>query len=66
MKRGYPPAIIQKEDSLNHYQALDAAALAQDHAPITELVANAVKRSLDLYLGLLDTVKDTAGKPHAC
>jgi len=54
MKCGYPPAIIQKDDRLDYYQALDIAALAQDYVPITELVANAVKRSLDLYLGLLE------------
>ncbi|MDR0479828.1 MAG: Fic family protein [Burkholderiaceae bacterium] len=57
MKAGYPPTIIQKEDRLDYYQALDTASMTQDYMPITCLVASAVKRSLELYLELLDSAR---------
>lgn len=53
MKEGYPPAVIRKEDRLAYYDALDEACLAGDHGPITDLVADAVLRSLEIYNGLL-------------
>ena len=56
MKAGYPPAVIRKEDRLAYYDALDAACVSGAHEGITELVAQAVERSLSTYLGLLNTV----------
>ena len=53
MKAGYPPAIIQKEDRLAYYDALDEACESGNYSAITQLVANAVQRSLDTYLGIL-------------
>jgi Fic family protein len=53
MKAGYPPAIIQKEDRLDYYKALDKASTAGDYTDITGLVAHAAKRSIDLYLSVL-------------
>jgi len=53
MKAGYPPAIIQKEDRLAYYDALDEACVSGNYSAITQLVANAVQRSLDTYLGIL-------------
>jgi Fic family protein len=54
MKQGYPPAIIKKEERQDYYHALDVAALDKNYAPITELVAGAVARTLALYLRLWD------------
>jgi Fic family protein len=53
MQQGWPPAIIRKEDRLDYYEALDAAADTGNDTPITNLIAGAAKRSLDLYLNLL-------------
>lgn len=53
MKAGYPPAIIQKEERLAYYEALDVACLNEDYGAITELVAAAVHRSLETYLAIL-------------
>ncbi|MDR0275289.1 MAG: Fic family protein [Burkholderiaceae bacterium] len=54
MKLGWPPAIIGQQERQDYYQALDAAATAQDYVPITQLVAGATGRSLDLYLKLVE------------
>lgn len=53
MKAGYPPAIIQKEDRLAYYDSLDEACVSGDYTGITQLVANAVQRSLAAYLSVL-------------
>lgn len=53
MKYGYPPAVIQKENRMEYYEALDTAATSKDYRPVTRLVAGAVKRSLDLYLSIM-------------
>lgn len=53
MKAGYPPAIIRKEDRLAYYDALDEACVSGDYGAITQLVAQAVQRSLDTYLQVL-------------
>ena len=48
---------IRKEDRLAYYDALDEACLTGDHGPVTGLVADAVLRSLEVYLGLLPQKK---------
>ncbi|KXU39370.1 cell filamentation protein Fic [Ventosimonas gracilis] len=53
MKAGYPPAVIRKDDRLAYYDALDEACLSKNYEAITTLIAEAVQRSLDLYLNLL-------------
>jgi Fic family protein len=53
MKDGYPPAIIRKEDRLTYYDALDVACIGGDYSDITEMVAESVQRSLDIYLEVL-------------
>ena len=54
MKVGYPPAVIRKEDRLAYYDALDVACVSGDYDDITQLVGEAVERSLKVYLELLD------------
>jgi Fic family protein len=54
MKSGYPPAIIRKEDRYDYYDALDEACVKHEYSAITTLVAQAVQRSLETYLDLLD------------
>lgn len=53
MKAGYPPAVIRREDRLAYFDALDIACTSGDDDAITQLVAEAVERSLNLYLNLL-------------
>ena len=53
MQAGYPPAIIQKEERSRYYDVLDAACVTQCYDGIALLVAEAVQRSLDVYLRLL-------------
>ena len=53
MKAGYPPAIIRKEDRLANYDSLDDACVTGDYTAITQLVAQAVQRSLDTYIQVL-------------
>ncbi|SFV12177.1 Fic family protein [Pseudoduganella namucuonensis] len=61
MKAGYPPAVIRKEDRLAYYDALDVACVSGNHDDITQLVAEAVERSLSVYLDLL---APTPGGPN--
>ncbi|MBI3284228.1 MAG: Fic family protein [Burkholderiales bacterium] len=59
MKAGYPPAVIRKEDRLAYYDALDVACASGAYDGITQLVAEAVERSLRVYLDLLaPTMRD--------
>jgi Fic family protein len=53
MKAGYPPAVIQKEDRLAYYDALDEACVSGNHDAITELIAKSVQRSLRTYLDMI-------------
>ncbi|SMG59128.1 Fic family protein [Paraburkholderia susongensis] len=53
MKAGYPPAIIQKEDRLAYYDALDEACASSNYDAIFTLVAGSVLRSLTTYLDVL-------------
>lgn len=61
MKAGYPPAVIRKEDRLAYYDALDVACVDGAYDDITQLVAEAVVRSLSVYLDLL--APDMHGNP---
>lgn len=53
IKSGYPPAVIRKEDRVAYYDALDEACVTGSYDRITYLVAEAVQRSLEIYLALL-------------
>lgn len=49
MKEGYPIAIILKNDRIKYYKALEAAD-SSDQAPIILIVAQAVERTLNIFL----------------
>lgn len=53
MKRGFPPAIILKNDRKKYYDALNQANTG-DYAKILLLILQAVERTLDIYLGSLN------------
>ncbi|WP_265287376.1 Fic family protein [Verminephrobacter eiseniae] len=50
MREDFPPALIEKEDRLAYYDALDKACVTGDYEDITRMVAEGVARSLDIYL----------------
>ncbi len=58
IKAGYPPAVIRKEDRLAYYDALEIACVSGAYDEITQLVGEAVARSLTLYLELLTPAKN--------
>lgn len=64
MKSGYPPAVIQKEDRLAYYDALDDASVRGVYDSITLLVAGAVQRSLAVYLDLIAPASVAKNKPE--
>jgi Fic family protein len=57
MKHGYPPAIILKNDRKKYYDALNKANNG-DYSKLLLLVAQAMQRSLNIYLSNIDTTYD--------
>ena len=55
MKEGYPPAIILKNDRKKYYQALNQANKC-DYSKLLLLVAQALERSLNIYLNAFPSV----------
>ena len=54
MKAGYPIIIIKNEDRVRYYESLDKAHTTGDYSDFIDLVCEALNRSLDLYLEILD------------
>ncbi|TDX44400.1 Fic family protein [Orenia marismortui] len=54
MKNGYPIIIIKNEDRAKYYESLDKAHITEDYSDFVKLIGNALNRSLDLYLKLID------------
>lgn len=57
MRHGFPIAIIQKNDRQKYYRVLGAADNG-DYKPLVLFVAQAVLRSLNIYLDVLTPVKN--------
>lgn len=55
MKEGYPPGIILKNDRKKYYSALDEANQG-DYSKLFLLMLQAVERSMDIYLGILNNI----------
>jgi Fic family protein len=61
LKAGYPAAVIQVEQRLDYYQALDAAHCADEFEPLIQLIANSVLESFKTYfwaLGMTEQVDE--------
>lgn len=58
MMHRYPPAIIRKKDRLNYINFLEKAQLGGSKKDYFKLIAQAVERSLDIYLQALDEKKN--------
>ena len=57
MRKGYPPAIILKNDRKKYYDALNQANQG-NYAKLLLLMMQSVERSLDIYLGSLNNTYD--------
>lgn len=55
MQKGYPLVVILKNDRKKYYQVL-AKADKGDYIPLVRFIAQAVERSLDIYLKALTPV----------
>lgn len=53
MKNGYPPIVVEKENRLAYYSALDDAHTTGDNTRFIALVSDILSRTFDLYLKLL-------------
>lgn len=61
MQRGYPLVTILKNDRKKYYNVLDQADRG-NQGPMVQLIAQAVERSLNLYLKVLQPVKTRNSK----
>ncbi len=61
LQKGYPLAIILKNDRKRYYRALQEAD-KNNYKPLVEFVAKAVERSLDIYLDALTSSSKTKEK----
>src|SRR5690554_8004479 len=62
MKSGFPAALIQIEQRLAYYEALDTAHCSGDYGPIIELLSDSVERSFQPYWWALGVEEEVAGK----
>ncbi|GLI06264.1 cell division protein Fic [Paenibacillus tyrfis] len=53
MKNGYPPIVVEKENRLAYYSALDDAHTTGDNTRFIGLVSDILSRTFDLYLKLV-------------
>lgn len=63
MRHGYPPASWAPEDRSEYYRALEAASLEGRREAITLLTAQAVARTFDRYLHVLEEAWEVEGCP---
>ena len=52
MKAGFPPTILQANQRLAYYQALDTAHVDQQYSPFIQLIADCVQQSFQPYWNL--------------
>lgn len=62
MQKGYPPAIIRKEDRNAYIQAIEKGQLKKDLSDYYKIIFVAIERSLDIYLEMLEPKKEQASK----
>lgn len=60
MQRGYPPALVRKEDRDSYIDSIEKAQLNEDFAEYYKLIYRAIDRSLDIYLDALMGKTSTA------
>jgi Fic family protein len=60
MMKGYPPALIRKEDRLAYINALEKAQLGGSRDDYDKIIMKAVNRSMDIYLNALEEKEEKA------
>ncbi|WP_418181434.1 Fic family protein [Aliarcobacter lanthieri] len=53
IKAGFPPVVIELEDRLEYYKALDIAHTENDYKPFLELMKKVVEKSFEPYFYVL-------------
>ncbi len=53
MKSGYPPIVIQYDERMKYYAALDKAHTTGDYGDFIFIVEKEVENSLNIYLYLI-------------
>jgi Fic family protein len=53
MKNGYPPLVIERDQRVEYYNALDKAHTKEENDDFVELTVRALDKTLDLYLKLV-------------
>ncbi|OCL95601.1 Fic family protein [Aliarcobacter thereius] len=54
IKAGFPPVVIELEDRLDYYKALDIAHTTKNYKPFLELMKKVVEKSFEPYFYVLD------------
>ena len=54
IKAGFPPVVIELEDRLEYYKALEIAHTENDYKPFLELMKKVVEKSFEPYFYVLD------------
>ena len=54
IKAGFPPVVIELEDRLEYYKALDIGHTENDYKPFLELMKKVVEKSFEPYFYVLD------------
>ena len=54
IKAGFPPVVIELEDRLEYYKALDIANNENDYKPFLELMKKVIEKSFEPYFYILD------------
>ena len=57
MQQGFPPALIRKEDRADYIQSIETAQTESNFDAYYKVIAQAVNRSLDVYLDAADPAK---------
>ena len=60
LQNGYPPALIRKRDRLRYIRSLEQAQLGGGKEDYYKIIAEAVDRSLDIYLKALSRDEEPA------
>ena len=53
MRNGYPPLVIQKEQRIEYYDALDTAHTTKNYTAFVNLVTICAEKALDFYLAVI-------------
>lgn len=62
LQKGYPPALIRKEERKTYIDSIGRAQLEGDYDDYYKVICKAINRSFDIYLEALNPQRDTSRK----